>query len=74
MLFDSTYQVVRHWIRNAPLDHALTVNVVVKLHEGAVRFSDERLKELCGSNSRPRSLGSKYEAERVEQANLDLTC
>lgn len=59
--------------RNAPLDHALTVDVVVELHEGAVRFSDERLKELRGSNSRPRSLGSKYEAESIEQPNLEST-
>lgn len=66
--------MVRSWIRNAPLDHALTVDVVVKLHEGAVRLSDERLKKLRGSYSRPRSLGSKYEAESIKQANLESMC
>lgn len=74
MLFDSTCQMVRSWIRNAPLDHARTMDVVVKLHEGAVRLSDKRLKKLRGSNSRPRSLGSKYEAESIKQANLQSTC
>lgn len=54
--------------------HALTVNIVIKLHEGAVRFGDERLKQLRGANGRPRSLASKYEAESVEQANLRSMC
>lgn len=74
VLFDSTCQMVRPWIRNAQLDDALTMDVVIKLHEGPVRFSDEGLKELRGSNSRPRSLGSKYEAESIEQTNLRSTC
>ena len=74
MLFDSACQVVRAWIRNAPQDHTLTMDIVVKLHKGAVRFSDERLKELRGLNSRPRSLGSKYEAKSIEQPNLESTC
>ena len=73
MLFDSTCQVVRPWTRKAPLDHALTVDVVVELHERAMRFSDEGLKELRRSDSRPRSLGSKYEAESVQQPNLEPT-
>lgn len=58
-------------MRKIPLDHALTVDVVVELHERAVGFSDERLKELRRSNSRPRSLGSKHEAECIEQTNLE---
>ena len=74
VLFDSMCQVVRPWIRNAPLDSALTVNVVIKLHEGAVRFSDERLEQLRGSNGRPGSLASKYEAESIKQPNLESTC
>ena len=57
-----------------PLDGALTVDIIVKLHEGAVRFGDERLKELRGSNTRPRSLRSKYEAESIEQPNLESMC
>ena len=74
MLFDSTCRAVRTWIQNVPLDGALTVDIIVKLHEGAVRFGDERLKELRGSNTRPRSLRSKYEAESIEQPNLESMC
>ena len=73
VLFDSSCQVVRSRTRKAPLDHVLTMNIIVKLHEGAVRFSDERLKELRRSDSCPRSLGSKYEAESIEQPNLEST-
>ncbi len=50
------------------------MDVIVKLHEGAVRLSDERLKELRRSNARPRSFGSKYEAESIEQPNLESMC
>ena len=60
-------------MRKVPLDHALTVDVIVELHERAVRLSDEGLKELRRSDSRPRSLGSKHEAECIEQPNLEPT-
>ena len=50
------------------------MNIVIKLHEGAVRFSDERLKELRGPNGRPGSLETKYEAESIEQPNLKPIC
>ena len=74
VLFDSTSNVVRPWIRKAPLDRRLTVNVVIKLHEGAVRFSDERLEQLHRSNGCPGSFGSKYEAESIEQPYLESLC
>ena len=63
--------MVRPWPRSAPLVRVLTVDVVVKLHERDVRFSDERLEELRGPDSCPGSLGSKYKAESIEQPNLE---
>ena len=66
--------MVRPWIRNTCIIEALTVNVVIKLHEGAVRFSNERLKELRGPNARPGSLETEYEAESIEQPNLKPMC
>ena len=66
--------MVRPWIRNTLINEGLAVNIVIKLHEGAVRFSDERLKELRGPNGRPGSLETKYEAESIEQPNLKPIC